>query len=177
MNDWEEFIKSCENRQNNFKYSKLSENGKKLLDKIKISIKNNENIIEKIDKNFSLNLTITSLEKNKTLGIDRKTDKLLCQGKYPIDYTIDLHGFTIEEAYLKIKAIFEKAIQNNYRCILIITGKGLHSQNTTIKSSLTQWLKEPFFASKIIKWTDATQKDGGSGAVYVLLKKTNKINF
>ena len=54
MNEWEEFIKSCESRQDNFKYSKLSENGKKLLDKIKISIKNSKNITEKNNENFVL---------------------------------------------------------------------------------------------------------------------------
>ena len=54
--------------------------------------------------------------------------------------------------------------------MLIITGKGLHSNSKTIKTSIIEWFKEPYFSDRIIKYTDANIKDGGSGAIYVLLR-------
>ena len=170
MEDWENFIKHCE-KEKALKQTELTEKGKKLLNKIKISIKNKENDFKIINQNLDFNSENIVIGKNETLGIDGRSDKKLRLGKYHIDYTLDLHGFTLDEAYLKVKQTFEIAISKNYRCLLIITGKGLHSQSTTIKTSLEEWLKEPFFSNKIIKWTDAQQKDGGTGAVYVLLKK------
>lgn len=170
MEDWENFIKHCE-KEKALKQSELTEKGKKLLNKIKISIKNKENDFKIMNQNLDFNSKNIVIDKNETLGIDSKSDKNLRLGKYHIDYTLDLHGFTLDEAYLKVKQTFEIAISKGFRCLLIITGKGLHSQNKTIKTSLEEWLKEPFFSNKIIKWTDAQQKDGGTGAVYVLLKK------
>lgn len=170
MEDWENFIKYCE-KEKALKQSELTEKGKKLLNKIKISRKNKENDFKIINQNLDFNSENIVIGKNETLGIDGRSDKKLRVGKYHIDYTLDLHGFTLDEAYLKVKQTFEIAISKNYRCLLIITGKGLHSQSKTIKISLEEWLKEPFFSNKIIKWTDAQQKDGGTGAVYVLLKK------
>ena len=66
--------------------------------------------------------------------------------------------------------LFKHAELNNFKCLLIITGKGLHSKDKTIKTSIIEWFSEPFFANKIIKYTDANKKDGGSGALYVLLR-------
>ena len=170
MEDWENFIKHCE-KEKPLKQTELTEKGKKLLNKIKISIKNKENDFKTIKQNLDFDSENIAIGKNQTLGIDGRSDKKLRLGKYHIDYTLDLHGFTLDEAYLKVRQTFEIAISKNYRCLLIITGKGLHSQSTTIKTSLEEWLKESFFSNKIIKWTDAQQKDGGTGAIYVLLKK------
>lgn len=167
LEEWNSFKKKCK-KSNNVDFSNITKNGKVLLDIIKKSTKSRE-IYNNINETISNNNFI--LEKDSSLGIDSNNDKKLSQGKYKIDYTLDLHGFTIEEAYQKIKLVFEQANVRNYRCLLIITGKGLHSQNKTIKSSITEWLKEPYFSSKIIKYTDAQKIHGGSGAIYVLLKK------
>lgn len=169
LDTWNDFKKKC--KKNSYvDYSKLTNKGKLLLNNIKKSLKNKDrnnqvnNIISDEKSNFIL-------EKDKSLGIDWNTDKKLIQGKYEIDYKVDLHGLTIDEAYNKIKLLFNKAELNNYRCLLIITGKGLHSQNQTIKRSIIEWFKEPYFSNKIIKYTDAQKIHGGSGAIYVLLKR------
>lgn len=166
---WNDFKKKCR-KTSYVDYSTLTSKGKTLLNNIKKSLKNKEqnnqvnNVILDKKNNFIL-------EKDKSLGIDWNSDKKLIQGKYEIDYKIDLHGLTIDEAYNKIRLLFNKAELNNYRCLLIITGKGLHSQNQTIKQSIIEWFKEPFFSNKIIKYTDAQKIHGGSGAIYVLLKR------
>lgn len=131
-------------------------------------IRQNKNLsIIQYKENKKYNFVI---DKNLTLGIDRKSDKKLTSGKYKIDFTLDLHGETLETAHDKVKRIFELSEINNYRCLLIITGKGLHSNSKTIKSSIIEWFKESYFSDRIIKYTDANIKDGGSGAIYVLLR-------
>ena len=170
LDSWNNFKKKCKKSTKDVNFASLTDNGKTLLSSVKKSLKNREK------ENFKGNLasdTISDflLEKDTSLGIDWNSDKKLIQGKYNIDYKIDLHGLTLNEAYNKIRLLFNKAEINNYRCLLIITGKGLHSQNQTIKYSIIEWFKEPYFANKIIKYTDAQKIHGGTGAIYVLLKK------
>ena len=170
-----EDLKLLNDFENNYKKTlkdkkiTFSEETKNLLKKVKEkqNILNFHNTNSK-DYNFILH-------KDTTLGIDRNSDKKLSSGKYKIDYKLDLHGETLDSAYNKVRLLFEKAELNNYRCLLIITGKGLHSQSKTIKSSIIDWFKEPYFSNKIIKYTDAHIKDGGSGALYVLLRNNNKL--
>lgn len=152
------------NKKENFSVS-----AKNLLIKVKEKLNENNTFninSKKIYKEYNFNLN-----KNLTLGIDRKSDKKLVNGKYKIDYKLDLHGETLDSAYNKIKRLFELSELRKYRCLLIITGKGLHSNNKTIKNSITEWFKEAYFSNRIIKYTDANIKDGGSGAIYILLRK------
>ena len=191
LNLWNEFKDKCE-KSINFDGRITTGKGKNLLKNIKNSLKFQEDTEYLYDDYLDNDNFL--LEKDKTLGIDRKSDRKLNSGKYSIDASLDLHGLTIEQAYNKTKAFFEKSIQNNLRCILLITGKGLHSKdsysidtifeaykkniciknesfNKTIKDSMIDWLKQPFFASRIIKYTDAQKVHGGNGAIYILLKK------
>jgi len=169
LNSWNEFA------DKNFKKSnpnncKLSENSKKFLKKVKQNIKNNKILNNNEFNNNLSNLDTFVLEKDKTLGINTNSDRKLTLGKYDIDSKIDLHGLTLSEAYEKVRLFFNNAVIRKYKCILVITGKGKHSTNTTIKESIRDWLKQPYFANNIIKYTDASQKDGGSGAIYILLR-------
>lgn len=166
-------------------------------DKVLIKAKNNtlmsstaKNILNKVKENKEkysdsdtqesvkiLNTQNKIIHKNQSLGIDYNTDKKLRLGKYNIDLTVDFHGKTLDEAFDSLIYHINFAYNNNLRCILFITGKGNNSEHgrETIKSSFEHWINHPSISDKIIKYTNATQKDGGSGAVYVLLKR-NKDN-
>lgn len=168
MKLWEDFKARFE-RTKSIKSGTISEVGKRLIKLVKTNMKNRSN--EEINdeylpdsyKNFEL-------QKDKSLGIDGNSDRKLRRGKYKIDCKLDLHGSTLDEAYNRIKNLFKIAAANNYKCLLIITGKGLHSKNRTIKNSISDWFKEPYFSSRIVEYTDASVEHGGSGAVYVLLR-------
>lgn len=169
---WSDFKNRCV-KTKNCNLKNISDIGKKLLSNVKQRIKI-RNEIEKDFDNFYLDTNDFVLEKDKTLGIDKLSDKKLIQGKYKIDYKLDLHGSTLDVAYNKVKSVFALADKNNFRCLLIITGKGLHSSNKTIRESLEEWFKEPYFANRIIKYVNANKFHGGSGAVYVLLRNVDK---
>ena len=94
---------------------------------------------------------------------------------------IDLHGFSLEEANFIISKFINKSFKENYKKIIVITGKGIHSQNeknpyvskdhSILKYSIPEFIKkDDDLIKKIIKITDADIKDGGGGAFYIYLK-------
>ena len=98
-----------------------------------------------------------------------------------IRFKFDLHGFTLENANLKVKELINYCISNNYRELLLITGKGLHSTNEAdeyvskdlgkLKYSVPEYIKNSELFSYIISIEDADKKDGGEGALIIKLKK------
>ena len=96
-------------------------------------------------------------------------------------YKFDLHGFTLDEANNKVKEIIEHCVKNNFRELLLITGKGLHSTSDKdvyisknlgkLKHSVPQFIKTNSELNKmIVSITDADKKDGGEGAIIIKLK-------
>ena len=96
-------------------------------------------------------------------------------------YKFDLHGFTLDEANNKVKEIIEHCVQNKFRELLLITGKGIHSTSDKnayisknmgkLKFSVPEFIKtNPELNKFIISINDAEKKDGGEGAIIIRLK-------
>ena len=96
-------------------------------------------------------------------------------------YKFDLHGFTLDEANKKVREIILSCINNRYKEILLITGKGLHSTNendayvskslSKLKFSVPEFIGNNDELNKyIISITGAAKKDGGEGAILIKLK-------
>lgn len=101
-------------------------------------------------------------------GLEPKVLRQIQQGEYPIDLKIDLHGDTIESAREKLSLILQKAYDDQYRCLLIIHGKG---RNALLKNHVIHWLKQiPF----LLYFCSTQPKDGGTGALYVFLKRLSR---
>ncbi len=99
--------------------------------------------------------------------------------------SIDLHGYTIEEANNEIFDFIVKSYHNDIKKLIIVTGKGLHSQNknnpylskdlSILKYSVPEFIKNNEELMKIIQeFKDAHIEDGGDGAFYIFLKNLNK---
>jgi len=99
--------------------------------------------------------------------------------------SIDLHGFTLDEANKTIENFINKAFSENINKLIIVTGKGLHSENEKdpyvskelgiLKYSVPEFISNnASLMSMINEITDAKIEDGGAGAFYVYLKK-NKL--
>jgi len=97
-------------------------------------------------------------------------------------YRFDLHGFTLLEANKKARELIIYCQENNFKEILLITGKGLHSntdQNTyaskelsKLKFSVPDYIKaQKDLLDKIVDITPAKINDGGEGAIIIKLKK------
>ncbi len=93
----------------------------------------------------------------------------------------DLHGFTLQEANEKVKEIILSAADNQYKEILLITGKGLHSNTDSdayvsknlskLKFSVPEFINNNNDINKYISSiSEAPIKDGGAGAILIKLK-------
>ena len=105
--------------------------------------------------------------------MDYNNEKKLKTGKYKIDKRIDFHGLTIEKAFGLFLKNMDFAYNNNFRCLLFITGKGNNSKNETetIKEHFKKWINIDYISNKILRCVQAANKDGGGGAFYVLLRR------
>ena len=95
---------------------------------------------------------------------------------------IDLHGYTLQEANNKIEKIINSSYENFVSKIIVVTGKGLHSNVekdpyvskdlSILKYSVPEFIKNNLeLKKKIIEIKDANVEDGGKGAFYIFLKK------
>lgn len=103
-------------------------------------------------------------------GVQPATLKKLRQGKLPIDNNIDLHGLTIDEARDYLLEFLGECEIDGSRVLLIVHGKGYSSPGLKpkIKPMLNRWLKQ---LTSVLAFVSAQPADGGTGAVYVLLRK------
>ena len=96
--------------------------------------------------------------------------------------SIDLHGYTLEEANRTIEKFIYQSFSEKINKLIVVTGKGLHSQNekdpyvskdlSILKYSVPEFIKNNKSLMNIInEIKDAGIKDGGSGAFYIYLKK------
>ena len=119
------------------------------------------------------------LEKNEKLP-NKDFEKK--ENKFHITKSLDLHGYTLDEANKKVESFIFDCFDQKVSKIIIVTGKGLHSQNDKdpyiskkfgiLKNSVPDFIKSnPSLMTKIKSIADAEIADGGSGAFYVFLKK------
>jgi DNA-nicking Smr family endonuclease len=95
--------------------------------------------------------------------------KDLKRGLIPWEARLDLHGLRKEEARVALCDFIQRQVQDNKRCLLIVHGKGGKAgEAPIIKNHLHRWLPQ---LDMVQAYHSALPKDGGVGAVYVLLKK------
>jgi DNA-nicking Smr family endonuclease len=119
---------------------------------------------------------------NSKEKLPNKDELTLNKNLKKITKKIDLHGYALEEANKTIDQFIKDSFNNNIHKIIVITGKGLHSQNeknpyvsknlSILKYSVPEYIENSSsLMKKIINITDANIEDGGSGAFYIYLKK------
>ena len=100
--------------------------------------------------------------------------------------SIDLHGYTLEEANKTIEKFIYQSFREKINKLIVITGKGLHSQNekdpyvskdlSILKYSVPEFIENNKSLMNIInEIKDASIEDGGSGSFYIFLKKNKTI--
>jgi DNA-nicking Smr family endonuclease len=103
-------------------------------------------------------------------GVDRREIRKLKKGEYIVRDRRDLHGMTGAEALASVGQFIENSRHRGHRCVCIIHGRGLHSRGNQpiLKARVREYLRSH---RSVLAYTDAPVSDGGSGAVYVLLRK------
>lgn len=95
------------------------------------------------------------------------------RGHYGLDADLDLHGLTSAEARREMLKFLHYCEQDGCRCVRIIHGKGYRSENNlpVLKNDLNIWLRQ---RQEVQAFCSAAQKEGGTGAVIVLLRLSGK---
>jgi len=122
----------------------------------------------------------------RTPGLDRRTSERLKRGQMPIEARLDLHGMTQDQARHALDRFVGHAYERGLRAVLIITGKGLklrgddadpwdaapgNSAPGVLKHQTPRWLNEAPNRARVLAFTPAQPRDGGSGALYVLIRR------
>ena len=104
-------------------------------------------------------------------GIQNTVLRKLRRGQYAIAMELDLHGLRIYEAEGVVKQFLQQARTQSQYCIRIIHGKGMRSEGKVpvLKQWLNRWLRQQ---REVLAFCSAKIHHGGTGAVYILLKKS-----
>jgi DNA-nicking Smr family endonuclease len=109
---------------------------------------------------------------NHFSGIDRANAERLKRGLHPIEARLDLHGKTQAEAHHALVTFIHSSSDAGRRCVLVITGRGFGPGGPgVLKSAVPQWLEDTAVRRKILAIAPAQPRDGGAGALYLLLRR------
>jgi DNA-nicking Smr family endonuclease len=111
-----------------------------------------------------------ALDPHRPVGLDRRTWLRLKRGQVAIEQTLDLHGRTQAEAHGALGRFVAAAEAAGCRCVLVVTGKGAGSGGT-LRHMVPRWLNEGANRERIVAFAPAQARHGGSGALYVLLRR------
>ncbi|MZR29771.1 Smr/MutS family protein [Sneathiella litorea] len=116
-------------------------------------------------------------------GLDKRSAERLRKGRMEIDARLDLHGLTRADAHRRLRSFITTAQAQGKRCVLVITGKGSSKHKTddapfmrnekagVLREAVPKWLMAPDLRQLVIDIRNAQPKHGGSGALYVLLRR------
>lgn len=108
-------------------------------------------------------------------GLDAATLAKFQAGKLHIAARLDLHGMTLDMAHHALSRFIKDSYHNGRRCVIVVTGKGSAQKGPDgkglIQSNAPRWLKAEPLRPLILSLCPAKPKDGGDGALYVLLKR------
>ena len=112
-----------------------------------------------------------------SLAMDAKTHARMTRGKLAPDARIDLHGMTLAEAHPELIRFILNAQSAGHRLVLVITGKGRMTHDPVprpigaLRLQVPHWLRLPPLGQAVQQVTDAHLKHGGTGALYVYLRR------
>jgi DNA-nicking Smr family endonuclease len=106
-------------------------------------------------------------------GIDARLLRSLRRGDFTLQGRLDLHGMTQVQAKEAVDRFLTDSRRTNKRCVLIVHGRGLNSQDQVpvLKERMREWLNQKRLGKTVLAFATARPQDGGTGAVYVLLRR------
>jgi DNA-nicking Smr family endonuclease len=97
---------------------------------------------------------------------DRRTLENLKRGRMRPEARLDLHGMTRDEAFGELAGFIARAQSRNARVALVITGR-----SGVLRHEVPRWLETPDIRPRILGHAEAKPRDGGPGALYVLIRR------
>jgi len=106
-------------------------------------------------------------------GTNPITLNKLKNGEFSVQETLDLHGFSIENARMAFEEFITDSIREGLHCVKIVHGRGLKSKTAPVlKENLKAWILRAMNRKWVTAFSSARMCDGGPGATYIILKKS-----
>ena len=124
-----------------------------------------------------------ALEDEEFSSIDKATLRRFKREEFPVEAVLDLHGLNEDQAFNKVDKFIPQCYSQGKRCVIIITGKGLSNHNPDnifatkglLKKQVPQWLNMSRLHSLILIYKHPSERLGGSGALYILLRRNKNL--
>ena len=122
-------------------------------------------------KNFDIRYSDQYI-RGSSEGVSLDTIRKLERGEFAVRAHLDLHGMVVEDATAEVDRFLADCHGHGFRCVLIITGKGKNSfrQTGVLREAIPHWLARGRSSRLVLAFVTARPCDGGSGAIYVLLR-------
>jgi DNA-nicking Smr family endonuclease len=103
-------------------------------------------------------------------SVGRRTMRKLARGNFAVQNEIDLHGMTVPEAKGQLRDFISESVFRGHTCVRIVHGKGRGSgdRGPVLKGKVNNWLRR---WNDVLAFVSTRQVHGGTGAVYVLIRK------
>ena len=121
-------------------------------------------------KTLSVETKPADFRLGEKFGIDRVSARRLQRGQMQLNDQLDLHGLSQENAHKQLITFINRAVQNNFRHVLVITGKGRDRQGI-LRQQVPVWLKDAPLRQHVNAISYAQPQDGGTGALYIRLRR------
>jgi DNA-nicking Smr family endonuclease len=111
-------------------------------------------------------------------GMDSKIFQQLKAGRLSSEAHLDLHGLNADQAYESLLFFLRESYLQGRRCVLLVTGRGRNSPGgqSVLKQEIQTWLTREPLRRAVLAFCTAQPRDGGAGALYVLLRKYKKVH-
>ena len=111
------------------------------------------------------------LAPGKSAGLDKRNAQRLKRGQLRPEARVDLHGMTQSQAHAELNGFVAECRMADRRTVLVITGKGSVREGGVLRRMVPRWLNQPPLREMVIAIEQATPRDGGAGAYYLLLRR------
>ncbi len=101
-------------------------------------------------------------------GVQARVLQRLKQGQMPWEAAVDLHGCTMDQAREALLTLLHDARQQHLQVVKVVHGKGLVKEQALLKTCVNGWLRQ---IPEVLAFVSALPRDGGTGAIYVLLRR------
>ncbi len=124
---------------------------------------------------FEIELTTEYLQGN-VQGLDPRIFRKLKKGQYSPEAHLDLHGLKSEDAQASLTFFVKEHYLNGKRCLLVIPGRGKNSVHgrSVLRENIQIWLTQEPLKRVVLAFSTAQPQHGGTGALYILLRKYKK---
>lgn len=112
--------------------------------------------------------------------LERRMRTQLRRGQQGVEAVIDLHGLRQEEAHAALRGFLRLQQQRGARLVLVVTGKGIAGdvpygeERGILRRNVPHWLRLPDLRPLVLGFDEAEQRHGGTGALYIRLRRSRE---